>query len=327
MHYCPLSSVTGVPHVLIHGTGRPDSAVVLSQGPGVVASFGLRGDTATELALALLRLPERERRLAGIDVVSTEQFDLDALLAVWALVRPEEALRRAEQVVEAARAGAFSFYTSDIAAQFVCLFRGVLAAPTAPDGRSLQGLDRVSRGSTLFEALIPLVAAMLDDIRRFDEYWYLEYTDVIRSNALRYSGAVQVEELPALDLAILETPLDLHDLTRLSCSPLARLLTIRSENTYILEYRRESWVQYQSRRVMPRIDLKPLAARFALFERFPGRWRAEPLDQPVSRLYLDGGQGPAPSSLDRETVVAEVIDYLVHKAGERALEWSPYDRH
>ena len=147
---------------------------------------------------------------------------------------------------------------------------------------------------------------------------------MIRSNAMRYSGAVQVEEYPDLDLAVLDTPLDLHDLTRLSCSALPRLLTVRSENTYTLEYRAEGWVQYQSRRVLPRIELAPLAQRLNLFERFRGRWRAEPIRQPVARLFLDNGAGPAPSSLDRETVVAEVFDYLRANADEQTLQWSPY---
>lgn len=135
---------------------------------------------------------------------------------------------------------------------------------------------------------------------------------------------MQVEEDPDLDLAVLDTPLDLHDLTRLSCSALPRLLTIRSENTYTFEYRFEGWVQYQSRRVLPRIDLAPLAQRLNLFERRSGRWRAEPMRQPVARLFLDDGAGPAPSSLDRETLVAELLDYLRANAGNHALQWSPY---
>jgi hypothetical protein len=324
MRFVPYDRLQGVPHIIVAGAAALGSRLVLSQQPGAPTPRELLADTSAEIVLRLLQLPNWWERLEGIKAVSSDHFDLDGLLAIWALLSPNEARARAARVAEAARAGAFNRYREDFAAQLACLIRGVNDWAVTPTGRPLSSLDRPARDAALYEDLLPLVGGMLDDIVRFDEYWFLEYTDVIRSNALRHSGAVQVEEYPELDLTVLDTPLDLHDLTRLSCSALPRLLTIRSENTYTLEYRVEGWVQYQSRRVLPRIDLKPLAQRLSLFERFPGRWRAEPIQQPVARLFLDDGAGPAPSSLDRETLVAEVIEYLRANAGNHALQWSPY---
>jgi len=140
------------------------------------------------------------------------------------------------------------------------------------------------------------------------------------------SGAVQVEEHPELDLAVMETPLTLHDLVRFAPLSAFRLLTVRSENTYIVEYRRESGVRYHSRRPSPRLDLAPLATRLNMFERRDGRWRSEPLDAAAPRLFLDNGNGrPAPSGIDAETVTAEVLDFFTAAASRADLHWSPYD--
>ncbi|MGI8550537.1 MAG: DUF6687 family protein [Dehalococcoidia bacterium] len=324
MRFLQCDRLAGVPHVFVDGRGTVDSVLVLSNQPGSATPREFLADTSAEIVLNFLRSPGYPQQIDGIDAISNDHFDLGGLLSVWALSYPKEALDRSGLVAEAARAGEFRRYQEDSAAQFACLINGTASWTGTPAGRSLTGLSSVERCAVFYQDLLPLVGAMLDDIRRFDDYWFLEYTDVIRSNAMRHSGAVQIEEYPELDLAILDTPLDLHDLTRLSCSSLPRLLTIRSENTYVLEYRYEGWVQLQSRRVLPRLDLKPLAQRLQLFERFAGRWRSEPIDRPVARLYLDYGYGPAPSSLDRETVVAEVIAYLQANAKNRAIQWSPY---
>lgn len=324
MQFVPYPQICGVPHVIVDGTGAPGSVLVLSHQPGVRTPPELRGDTSTEIVLRFLDQADWQKRLAGVTIMSNDHFDLDGLLAAWALANPDAARARRGPALAAARAGDFHWYREDAAAHFACLIRGTSEWAATPSGRPLAGLSAREREAALYLDLLPLVADMLDDSQRFDEYWFLEYTDVIRSNAMRYSGAVQVEEFPDLDLAVLDTPLDLHDLTRLSCSSLSRLLTVRSENTYTFEYRYESWVQYASRRVLPRLDLAPLAMRLNLFERFPGRWRAETTRQPQSRLYLDNGSGPAPSSIARETLVAEVLDYLRANAANQALQWSPY---
>jgi hypothetical protein len=118
----------------------------------------------------------------------------------------------------------------------------------------------------------------------------------------------------------METPLWLHDLVRLTAVSGFRLLTVRSENTFVLEYRRESAVRYQSRAPLPRRELRPLAARLNLFERNPGGWRAEAFDLPAPRLFFDDGRGrPSPSTLAAETVVEEVLDFFRAGAGTSSI--------
>jgi hypothetical protein len=273
----------------------------------------LRAATGTEIVLNLLRSPDAAERLAGIEAVTCETCDADGLLAVWALLHPEPALHRAHRITAAARAGAFGVWDEDEAAQFVCW---VINYP--------EDLG-ITDPAEAIHTLLPQVPGMLDRPRDHDLYWIGEYSDVITADAMFRSGAVEVEEHPTIDLAVLHTPLRLHDLVRFRPSVMSRHLTVRAENTYIVEYRRESWTPYPDRRVPPRIDLRPLAARLNLFERNPGHWRAEPVSERKPRLFLDRGDGrSAPSSLDAETAIAEVVDYLTANATKEDLLWTPF---
>lgn len=314
MRYVPFGpELDGVPHVVAGGRPRPDSALALSHLPGVASPPEFDADTTAEMVLRLLRSSRGPDLLEGIAAVTSERCDADALLGVWALLHPDDALARAEHVADAARAGAFSVRWSAEAAQFACWVRGF---------RHDEGLED---DAAAFQAMLPLVAGVLDNPRDADLYWIGEYSDLLRDGAMLNSGAVQIEEYPDLDLSLMETPLWLHDLVRFSALSCFRLLTVRSENTFVLEYRRESGVRYHSRRPLPRIDLRPLAARLNLFERTPGRWSAEPVDAPAPRLFFDGGAGrPSPSLLDAETVIDEVRDFFRSHANRRDLQWNPY---
>jgi hypothetical protein len=69
--------------------------------------------------------------------------------------------------------------------------------------------------------------------------------------------------------------------------------------TYELTYRYETWVQYQTRRPRPRVDLTSLADRLNSEETAPGRWVAQPASALTPVLRLDGGteSGIAPAAL------------------------------
>ncbi|MGE0539445.1 MAG: DUF6687 family protein [Dehalococcoidia bacterium] len=314
MRFIPFGpELDGVPHVVIGGRPRPDSALALSHLPGVTSPPEFEADTTAEIVLRLLRSVHRTVHLDGIAAVTSERCDADSLLGVWSLLHPEEAADRAERVADAARAGAFSVRWSAEAAQFACWVRGF---------RRDEGLED---DGDAFGVMLPLVAGVLDNPRTADLYWIGEYSDLIHDGAMLNSGAVQIEEYPDLDLSVMETPLWLHDLVRFSALSCFRLLTVRSENTFVLEYRRESGVRYHSRRPLPRLDLRPLGARLNLFERNAGQWRAEPVDSAAPRLFFDNGEGrPSPSALDAETVIDEVRDFFRVNANRHDLQWSPY---
>ena len=169
MHFVRYDRLDGIPHVIVDGQALPGSRLVLSHQPGAPTPRALLADTSAEIVLNFLRLPDWREQLAGVEAISNDHFDLDGLLAAWALIAPDEATARAARVAEAARAGDFNRYQEDFAAQLACLTRGTAEWPATPAGRSLAGLSGFARDAALYTDLLPLAGAMLDDIVRFDE--------------------------------------------------------------------------------------------------------------------------------------------------------------
>lgn len=319
------SPAASLPHVVVGGIARPGARLTLSNRPGTPTPATIAADTEAEIVLRLLRSPDAARLVDGADYASSPCFSAGALLALWALLNPDEALANEPRLRAAARAAEFGVTDGIEASAFVCTINAFERPDESPLGPAIAAMSDDERRERLFEALLPQVGAMLQNIHAFDLLWFGEYSDVLQSEHLRDSGAVQVESLPDLDLVVLDTPLRLHPLVALTLSAgCSRLLTVRSENTYSLAYRYESWVRYRSYRPLPRIELGRLAARLNLFELHAGRWRADPAASARAGLYFDDGRGgPSPSSIDRETVVAEITDFLRAHQADESLLWRP----
>ena len=54
-----------------------------------------------------------------------------------------------------------------------------------------------------------------------------------------------------------------------------RVLSATDDGRLVLEHRYETWVDYRSRRLAPRVDLAPLLPALQAAERRPGTWRAD----------------------------------------------------
>lgn len=316
------------PHVLVNGLPLANTSLCLSNWPAAPTPRAFAADTCAESVLRFLRSDERQQRLEGIQIATSARFDGGGLLALWALLHPDEAAEQEPLLVAAARAAEFGVATTLEALAFVIVVDSYESPNESPLAAELAALDEAQRTAALYRALLPQVGAMLADVKAFEMLWFAEYTDILQSNALLHSGAVQFEMIPELDLVVMDTPLGLHRLVKLTAAAGgSRLLTVRSENTYSLEYRYESWVQYRTYRPLARISLAPLAARLNMFERRDGRWRAGQNIERTPMLFFDDGRGrPSPSSIDRQTVVDEIKEFLSLHERDRALLWSPYER-
>jgi hypothetical protein len=86
-----------------------------------------------------------------------------------------------------------------------------------------------------------------------------------------------------------------------------RILTALPDGTVTVTYRYETWVDYASRPLSPRVDLGPVAARLQAEERRPVRWLFEGVQVIMPRLMAAGPDGaPAPSSIPPQRVVEEL---------------------
>ena len=100
-----------------------------------------------------------------------------------------------------------------------------------------------------------------------------------------------------------------------------RVLTALPDGTLVVRHRYETWVEYASRPLAPRVDLAPLVPRLQEIERQPGTWRFDGVEPIRPRLYLADARGrPLPSSLGAERL-ADLLAAFSDE--ERALSSGP----
>jgi hypothetical protein len=95
-----------------------------------------------------------------------------------------------------------------------------------------------------------------------------------------------------------------------------RILT-RHGRALSFRYRYESWIQLQSRRPLPRVDLSGLATRLTTLEPGDVTWSADPVDDLTPQLAPDRD---GHSDLDPAMFEAEVRAWLL----AANTTWSPY---
>jgi hypothetical protein len=78
-------------------------------------------------------------------------------------------------------------------------------------------------------------------------------------------------------------------------------------NSYELQYRYESWVQYVSRKPLPRVDLTPLAKQLSEMESGNGRWVFDGVDEITPKLALEDTEE---SRISKSNFVERVKTFL-----------------
>jgi hypothetical protein len=254
-------------------------------------------------------------------------------MSVFALVDPEGARRRRDLVVEVARAGDFAVTDDDTAARVSMVIAAFADIDRSPMANELAELPYPAVTATLYRELLARVPELLDHVDRYAELWRDEDGQRRRDAALLRSGRVTIDEVPELDLTVVTLPPDERSagghrfggMWHGTVHPLALHAAIRGFTVLLvqgpsieLRYRYESWVQYQSRPVRPRVDLTPLAAELTALEPGSTQWTFDGADALTPALHTVDG---APSDLDPGDVRALVEDAL--RLLPRAFD--PYD--
>jgi hypothetical protein len=163
--------------------------------------------------------------------------------------------------------------------------------------------------------------------------WAEEDGALDESERLIASGKVRIDEVPDLDLAVIDVPDDaptsgghrfasqhvagLHPMAVHNATNCLAVLSVRGQ-AFEFAYRYESWVQYRTRRPRPRADLGPLAEELTGAEARGGRWVYEGAGGLTPRLYLAGTEE---SSLPPARVRAMLEAHL--RSAPPA--WDPYN--
>jgi hypothetical protein len=306
--FVPQEELRGAPHAVVDGPLLPGTVLSLSHWRGSGTPDALRDDTS---ALIVLRYLAAGADGPEVGAVTNNHYDEDGLFAIWLLLaRPPEGSPERALAVAAAEAGDFGTWTDPWAprvaiAAMAMAERG--STPLPEVGRILATAGSVDPAGRLYRAILPRTEGLLADPARYRMLWRPRWTRIEADIALLDAGEATIEDVPAADLAVVRTPRDLDPMAVHPRTPRMRILTALPDGTVTVTYRYETWVDYASRPLSPRVDLGPVAARLQAEERRPVRWLFEGVQVIMPRLMAAGPDGaPAPSSIPPQRVVEEL---------------------
>jgi hypothetical protein len=175
---------------------------------------------------------------------------------------------------------------------------------------------------------------LLENISDYHHFWQAELHHWQESEAAIADGRVVIDEVPELDLAIVQIPADMpartvrrylrkwqrsvHPFAVHNITSCARIVWLKGQS-FEMQYRYESWVQMASRRPLPRRDLTILAEQLCQLETAGGEWLFEGVDEVAPRLRLAGS---CRSSLMAEDFVQRLCAAL----NSNPPVWDPYSK-
>lgn len=330
MRYIPYQELGTAPNVIVDGSGNEHTRIVLSHWPKSGTPAPLKDDLSAQIVFRYLDRPDLR---VEAEAVSNNHFDEDGLVGVYAMLHPEEARANRDLLVDVAAAGDFGTYRSRGAARAVFVLSAFADPELSPLGAASFARPYPDVAAGLYRELLALLPEVLGSPERFRRHWEAEEAVLDASEAAIRGGLIGIEEAPDLDLAVVTLPerwpeRHVHRFTQArhtSCHPMAihtathrfRILLMQGRR-YELQYRYESWVQYQSARPKPRVDLAPLARELSTLEDGDGRWSFDGVQAITPRLRLEGSGA---SRIPPEELRRRVEEFL--KTAPPA--WDPYD--
>jgi hypothetical protein len=181
----------------------------------------------------------------------------------------------------------------------------------------------------LYGRLLERLLDMVLHPEEFSDLWVDEDCELTASEAALATGAITIEERTDVDLAVVDIAereperrghrfaanefVGVHPMAINNATDCFRILQVHGRR-YTYTDRYESWVQYQSRRPLPRVDLRPLADALTAIDTATA-WTASSPSSLTPQL-----QTAEESSLDRKAVIGHLIDHL--RSAPHA--WNPY---
>jgi hypothetical protein len=324
--FVAFTDLDGIANVVVDGAAGPGTRLVLSHWPGSATPEDVRDDLSAQIALRALARPEL---FGGVDAVSNNHFDQDGLMSAYALVDPDGARARRDQVIDVARAGDFGWYEDRASARLAM----AIAVMTDPDASPLDpavfAADDVT--GALYRECLARLPEMLDDVDATRALWEDEDDHLTSSEAAIAGGTVSITEHPQIDLAVVLVPDAwasrsahrftvpwsgaVHPMAVNGATTCLRVLTLHGARAR-LECRYETWVQLVSRPVLPRPDLRDLATVLDDVEG-DARWQADPPGALTPVLSL---RDESESTLSPHRLVGEIATWLA----DAPAAWDPW---
>ncbi|MDH3300062.1 MAG: hypothetical protein OES24_06105 [Acidimicrobiia bacterium] len=320
--YIGYEASRGEPNIVVDGSPNETTVLTLTHWPGYVVERELWGDLSAHIVFNYLDRLMDSGEPPAAPAVTNNHFDQDGLVGIHTLVKPEESLANRDLLIDLAAAGDFATYRDRRAARASMVF----------SRRAIGGEDCTYDEFTdrLYEECLPLVLPVLLDGDRYRDEWAEEDAELSRCEAAMAEGVVTVDIDEALDLAVLTVPetfvakgghrfggqhlAGLHPMAVNNGVDQFRLLTVHGHRYHYVD-RYETWVQYRSRRPLPRIDLRPLAEELTAAEPGAVIWTASEPGSLTPEMRHDGESG-----IDAEMMVSLVRRHL----SSQPAAWDPY---
>jgi Family of unknown function (DUF6687) len=315
MRFIAYSEAAHVPNIVVDGAAAPATVLTLSHWPRSGTPERLRADTSTEIVFKYLDASDAH---VDVSAVSNNHFDEDGLVGIFALTQPDLAARWRALLVQIARAGDFGVCHSRNAARIAFVLAAYADQSSSPLPRSTFDGPYAELTARLYREMLPVLPHLITHVEDFQKLWEADDRALEEGEWLLDGGIVTIEPHADLDLAVVRVPADAavpHPTALHTRTPYSRLIVVHGASVE-LRYRYESWVQFASRRIAPRVDLTALAAELTAEDPGAG-WTFDGVDHITPRLYRN-----APGALPAvDRVVERIIEAL--RTGPGA--WNPYE--
>ncbi len=276
MRYVPYHKLRDTPNIIVDGAGNEHTQITLSHWPKSGTPWELKDDLSAQITFRYLKRPDLH---VSADAVSNNHFDEDGLVSLYSMIHPEDAMQQEELLVDIAAAGDFGTYRLGDAARIAFVISSFADADTST--------PYMEHTASLYSEMLDRLPEIISHPDRFRTYWETKEASLIADETAIRNGSIRIEEIRPLEFAVVTLPENQNE-----CHPMAlhnatncfRIL-LMSGHTYQFYYRYETWVQYISKRPLPRVDLTPLAEEFSQME--GGRWIFDGVDSIVPHFHLE----------------------------------------
>jgi hypothetical protein len=321
LQFVPYKRLGFTPNIIVDSQPLESTLLTLSHWPGSGSPPELKADLSAEIVFNFL---ETDFPRPEAEAISNNHFDEDGLVGLFALLNPQIAQEEKDFLLDVATAGDFGTFKNREAAHVTFVLQAWAEPARSPLNRTVfqRPYDEIT--SILYEELLPRFSNLFQRVHFLEQYWKDEDTLLEWSEAAIESGEIKIEEYRDLDFAVVQTPgskewaaarpqLDGARWTHQICHQYAvhnvtdcsRIL-VSDGNRHDFYYRYETWVELVERKPLPRLDLKPLAARLNALEN-KKIWRAEGVEDIVPHL---SAEVKADSKLSTAAVKEAFIEFF-----------------
>jgi hypothetical protein len=315
MRFIPYAEAGTVPNIVVDGAAALGTVLTLSHWPKSGTPAALRADTSAEIVFKYL---DTSSAHVDADAVSNNHFDEDGLIGIFALTQPVLASQWRALLVDVASAGDFGVYRSRNAARIAFVLAAYADEKSSPLPRATFAGSYGDVAARLYQEMLPVLPHLMSHVEDFQKLWEEEDRALEQGEWLLDGNVVTITSHADLDLAVVQVPKDVpvpHAMALHTRTPHTRLIVVHGASVE-LRYRYESWVQFTTRWVAPRVDLQALASELTSDEA-AGRWLFEGVDQITPRLYLERAESSIPAD--------DLVDRMMHALRVGAPAWNPYE--